>query len=257
MGRISPIQTNHKASLCGRKRLTWRHWQGWDQAVFHPRTAGPDTWKQCWGAVKIYCGSGTDFGKVAAPVSFRVPELDPEPDFVHIWRDNVTRFFASGFFHESPSPKPLKITLGSFRIFSKIREDIRKSRYNTSINDTSGKFCHRYNWCCWHLWQICGWDLAQWMRSSLVVRASDCQCTGCNGPGFDPSIRRHRGIWGAADEAVLNIVRKKKKKIPQKIFEKKKICHRCQWHRWQIMGTIGIRLQTPYRELERKNLSIC
>ncbi len=47
------------------------------------------------------------------------------------------------------------------------------------------------------------------MRSSLVVRASDCQCTSCIGPGFDPSIRRHSGIWGAADEAVLNIVRKK------------------------------------------------
>ncbi len=44
------------------------------------------------------------------------------------------------------------------------------------------------------------------MRSSLVVRASDCQCTSCNGPGLDPSIRRHSGIWGAADEAVLNIV---------------------------------------------------
>jgi hypothetical protein len=28
----------------------------------------------------------------------------------------------------------------------------------------------------------------------LVVRASDCQCTSCNGPGFDPSIRRHSGI---------------------------------------------------------------
>ncbi len=59
------------------------------------------------------------------------------------------------------------------------------------------------------------------MRFSLVVRASDCQCTSCNGPGFDPSIRRHRGIWGAADEAVLNIVRKKEKKIPKKIFKKK------------------------------------
>ncbi len=32
------------------------------------------------------------------------------------------------------------------------------------------------------------------MRSSLMVRASDCQCTSCNGPGFDPSIRRHSGI---------------------------------------------------------------
>ena len=63
------------------------------------------------------------------------------------------------------------------------------------------------------------------MRSSLVVRASDCQCTSCNGPGFDPSIRRHSGIWGAADEAVLNIVRKKEKKIPQKISIKK-----IPWH---------------------------
>ncbi len=47
------------------------------------------------------------------------------------------------------------------------------------------------------------------MRSSLVVRASRCQCTSCNGPGFDPSICRHSGIWGVADEAVLIIVRKK------------------------------------------------
>ncbi len=59
------------------------------------------------------------------------------------------------------------------------------------------------------------------MRSSLVVWASDCQCTSCNGPGFDPSIRPHSGIWGAADEAMLNIVWTKRKKSPQKIFKKK------------------------------------
>ncbi len=57
------------------------------------------------------------------------------------------------------------------------------------------------------------------IRSSLVVRASDCQCTSCNGHGFDPSIRRHSGIWGAADEAVLNIVGKK---FPPKIWTQKK-----------------------------------
>jgi len=28
-------------------------------------------------------------------------------------------------------------------------------------------------------------------------------------PGFDPSILRHSGIWGATDEAVLNIEHKK------------------------------------------------
>jgi hypothetical protein len=33
-----------------------------------------------------------------------------------------------------------------------------------------------------------------WMRSSLVVRASDCQCHSRNSPGFDPRILRHRGI---------------------------------------------------------------
>jgi hypothetical protein len=60
-------------------------------------------------------------------------------------------------------------------------------------------------------------DIVQWMRSSLVVRASDCQCQSRNGPGFDPSI------FG---QAVLNIVfqilknpnfkkRKKEKKIIQ------------------------------------------
>ncbi len=60
------------------------------------------------------------------------------------------RFFASGFFHESPSPKPLIITLGSFRFFSKIRGYIRNKVHHrcqwhrwqiaTGINDTSGKF---------------------------------------------------------------------------------------------------------------------
>ena len=47
--------------------------------------------------------------------------------------------FASGFFHESPSPKPLILTLGSSQIFSKIRGDIRNSRCTTGVNDTGGK----------------------------------------------------------------------------------------------------------------------
>jgi hypothetical protein len=42
-------------------------------------------------------------------------------------------------FDESPSPKPLIITLGSFQIFWKIRGDIRKSRCTTDVNDTGGK----------------------------------------------------------------------------------------------------------------------
>ncbi len=55
------------------------------------------------------------------------------------------------------------------------------------------------------------------MRSSRVVRASDSQCRSSNCPGFDPSILRHSGIWGAADEAALNIEHKKSEKAPLKI----------------------------------------
>ncbi len=57
--------------------------------------------------------------------------------------------------------------------------------------------------CCWR---------GQHLGSSLVVRASDSQWCSRNCPGFDPSILRHSGIWGALDEAVLNIVHKKRKK---------------------------------------------
>ncbi len=78
------------------------------------------------------------------------------------------------------------------------------------------------------------------MRSSLVVRASDCQCTSCNGTGFDPSIRRHSGIWGAADEAVLNIVRTKQKNPPKKKKKKNKICnffvHFCAGQKRKAVG---------------------
>ncbi len=46
----------------------------------------------------------------------------------------------SGFFSESVSPKPLIIPLAPFRIFSKIRGDIRSSRFATGVNDTGGKW---------------------------------------------------------------------------------------------------------------------
>jgi hypothetical protein len=54
-------------------------------------------------------------------------------------KEKCHEIFCFSFFHESPSPKPLKITLGSFRLFSKLRGDIRKSRCTTGVNDTGGK----------------------------------------------------------------------------------------------------------------------
>jgi hypothetical protein len=55
-------------------------------------------------------------------------------------RDSGTRFFASDFFHESVSPKPLIIPLGPFRIFLNIHEDIGSSRFATGVVDTGGKW---------------------------------------------------------------------------------------------------------------------
>ncbi len=54
-------------------------------------------------------------------------------------KGTVSRDFLLQVFHESPSPKPLKMTVGSFRTFLKILGDIRKSRCTTGTNDTGGK----------------------------------------------------------------------------------------------------------------------
>ncbi len=63
---------------------------------------------------------------------------------VHL-RDGVTRFFASGSFHDSSFPKSLKITLASFQ-FSLNCRYICKSRCTTVINDTSDKFAACVNY---------------------------------------------------------------------------------------------------------------
>ncbi len=56
-----------------------------------------------------------------------------------------------------------------------------------------------------------------WTRSSRIVRMCDCNCYSGISPRFDLSILRHSGIWGTADEAVLNKVHEKKiKKSPSK-----------------------------------------
>jgi hypothetical protein len=55
------------------------------------------------------------------------------------------------------------------------------------------------------------------IRSSRVVRESDCQCRSRSCRGFDPSCLRHSGtgICGAADETVLNkVLEKSIKKSP-------------------------------------------
>jgi hypothetical protein len=52
-------------------------------------------------------------------------------------------FLLQVFIHESTSPKPPKITLGSFQIFFKIH--IRKWRCTTGVNYTGGKVATSIN----------------------------------------------------------------------------------------------------------------
>jgi hypothetical protein len=54
------------------------------------------------------------------------------------------------------------------------------------------------------------WDLAEWLQR-LIANAEVVTVLG-----FDPSILRHSGIWGTADDAVLNTVHRRKniQKIP-------------------------------------------
>ena len=61
-------------------------------------------------------------------------------------KGTVSRDFCFRFFNESTSPKPLKITVGSFRFFSKIHRDIRQSRCTTGVKDTGGNDTGGAHW---------------------------------------------------------------------------------------------------------------
>jgi hypothetical protein len=55
-------------------------------------------------------------------------------------KEQCHEIFCFWFFYESVALQPQRIPLGPFRIFLKIRGDIRKSRCTTGVNDTGGKF---------------------------------------------------------------------------------------------------------------------
>ncbi len=64
-------------------------------------------------------------------------------------RDFFFRFFSRIIFPQASENK--LGNLGSFRIFSQNRRDIRKSRFTTCINDTGGEFATSYHWPWWHI----------------------------------------------------------------------------------------------------------
>jgi hypothetical protein len=65
--------------------------------------------------------------------------------FISFLKGQCHEIFCFWFFYESVSPQPQSVPLGPFRIFSKIRGDIRKSTCTTGVNDTGGKFATGVN----------------------------------------------------------------------------------------------------------------
>ncbi len=132
-------------------------------------------------------------------------------------RDSVTRFFASGFFHQSVSPQPQSIPFGPFQIFSKIRGDIRRSRLTTGVVDTGGK---------WkkssikkiliillgHLWIVEVTHIYIFaFKFTLRYLQPDIIPIVCH------RCQRHR--W---------------QNLPPVSLYRWQMCHRCRWYRWQF-----------------------
>ncbi len=46
-------------------------------------------------------------------------------------------------------------------------------KFATGINDTGGKFCHQFRWCCWHRRKIC--HRCQWYLQQIMETISGCR----------------------------------------------------------------------------------
>ncbi len=132
-------------------------------------------------------------------------------------KGTVSRDFCFRFFSWITFPQAPDNTLGSFRIFSKIRGDIHKSRCTTGVNNTSGKFA-----------------------------------TGINDTGSKilPPVPLVLLTPVANLPPVLTIPAAN---LPPVSTTPVANCHRYQRHRWQIHNWNNIRLHTPESKLEGKN----
>ncbi len=127
------------------------------------------------------------------------------------FKGRVSRIFASDFFHESSSPKPLKITLGSFQIFLKFAE-IFASQGAPPVSMTQVVT----------LPPVSTKPAANFATSSaVVVDTGGKLATGVN--DSDGTCHRHQRHW---------------RQICHWQRHWQQICH-CQWHPWQTMGIIS------------------
>ncbi len=121
------------------------------------------------------------------------------------------------------------ITLGSFRIFSKIGGDIRKSWCTTGVvatgvNDTGGKLPPVSTTPAANLQPVSTTPAANF--------ATNSPCVVDTGGKFDTGVNDAGGkLPPVSTTPVANCHRYQR--------HRRQICRRCQWHRWQIMGTIS------------------
>jgi hypothetical protein len=144
-----------------------------------------------------------------------------------VLKGTVSRdFFCFWFFYESVSPQPQSILLGPFRIFPKIRGNIRKSWCTTGNNDTGGKFATGVN----HT----GGNIAAGINDTGSKFA-----TGIN--------QNRRQILPPVSLVLLTAVANlppvltiPAANLPPVSTTPVAICHRYQRHRWQILPPVSM-----------------
>ncbi len=123
----------------------------------------------------------------------------------------------------------MSIPLGPFRIFSKIRGDIRKSRCTTGVNDTGGKFATGVNDTGGKLPPVSTTPAANLPPVSTTPAANFATSFPCL---LTPvSTIPAANLPPVSTTPVVNCHRYQR--------HRRQICHRCQRHRWQIMRTIS------------------
>ncbi len=117
--------------------------------LFHPRGLQRDVVYLGWPIAPSYmspnAGRGGELRGLSQWVRLYTGAKINFGDLTPYLKGQYHEIFCFILFHESSFPKPLKITRGSFWMFSKIWGDIRKSMCTKGINDTGGKFATGIN----------------------------------------------------------------------------------------------------------------
>ncbi len=155
-------------------------------------------------------------GKIAGVFIARTrPVLPfPAPWFSTLIKRTVSQDVQLLVFYESVSPRPLSIPLGPFRIFSKIRGDIRSSRCTTAVVDTGGK----------------------WKKSSIIKVL----------------IILFGHLWVEVTYRYIFALKFILSSQQPRIVPI--ICHRCHWHRRQICAGINNTSETVGKICRRCHL---